>query len=336
MTVRWWISQGVGHKAEKIMRKIEKIVIAAVAAIAAVSSFASCGKSPLTPEERKISFGAVADITNAGPDPDTRATLTTNSGEKVFTSAWENGDGLSIQYSDGTTDGTMQPVWDGSAFTLADTDGLPTGTGNWTYRACYPVPEDGACDFGSSRTQSGNAYNSRYDIMQATPVSVTDADFGKSGNGKDITFGMNRKTAVVYFHLTDGPDEEVVSATLEVTGGYIAKSSVPLTSYEDGYNLENGDLTSITTTFAEGSRPRASDLRLWFNVLPTDYTKMTLTVRTSSQKLVLSNSTSGAYEAGKLYKVVQNISSKTWTAKTKKTFTETIGKIPLLSGEILP
>ena len=245
-----------------------------------------------------VHFGAEAAIEGA-----TKATLTPNEAETMFASAWEKDkDAICVSYKNGgakltTTTGT----WDGTTF-LA---GLPAYTGMWEYQACYPNYEDAEIPFGSERKQKGNLYNSDYDIMVASKVNVDNGEAGKDDNGNDIVFQMDRQTGIVYFHLTSSLEEEVVSAKLSVEGGNIASSYALLGP--SAFTAET-DLKEITITFTEA--PTAKDIRLWFNVLPTSYTSMSLVVETTGHTLTLNNSNPGTFAAQKLYKVKGDVSSK--------------------------
>lgn len=252
-----------------------------------------------------VHFGAEAAIEGA-----TKATLTT-ADEKTFKSAWDNGDVLSVEYiSPETAENKITTAtWDGTSF---EAKGLPNETGAWDYTACYPKPDetDNHIDFGANRTQNGNAYNGIYDVMIGNK-STKNSAAGKDDDGSNVVFNMVRKTGIAYFHLTGGPAEKVESATLSVEGGFIASQH----AYISGFAFApTEDLTKITITFT-GEAPMASDFQLWYNVLPTNYTKMTLTVETANHTLTISRNATGMYEAGKLYKVVKNISADKWVKK---------------------
>ena len=296
------------------MKNFNKIFFAAVAA---AFGLASCSQE-LTPVEKPqgnlvtVNFGAEASITCP-----TKATLTTED-EKLFTSAWENGDALSVKYiSPGTTDNkTITATWTGTSF---EAKGLPNETGAWNYTACYPKPDesDSHIDFGATRTQKGNAYNSIYDVMIGNK-STKNSAAGKDDEGNDIVFNMDRKTAVAYFHLTGGPaDEELVSAKLSVKDGFIASQHAYISNFTFA---PTEDLTEITITFPEKA-PKASDFQLWFNVLPTKYTKMTLTVETANHTMTISRNTPeiDEYVAGNLYKVFKAIPAEKWVKKEGET-----------------
>ncbi len=306
-------SQVNGTKNGCIMKNFNKIFFAAVAA---AFGLASCSQE-LTPVEKPqgnlvtVNFGAETAIESA-----TKATLTTTD-ELTFKSAWENGDVLSVEYMSPTNIDIVTAQWNGKHFTA---EGLPDETGEWLYEGWFPAPVGAKCDFGGNRIQNGDAYNSQYDIMFGC-AQAKNAPAGKDDNGNNIVFQMERKTAIAYFHLTGTLDEDIVSAILTVEGGAIAKSSVVFENYSNGYDLSGGDISSITTTM-EGASQKATDFKLWFNVLPTKYTKMTLTVETANHTMTISRTAEDMYEAGKLYKVVKAIPAEKWVKKGGDTPTE--------------
>lgn len=282
------------------------------AAVAALG-LASCAKEVAqveTPKDNLVTvhFGATAGIEGA-----TKATLTPNEQETLFTSAWENGDVLGVKYYNDNMaeEQVVHATWNETSYSFSTA--LPEFTGRWIYRAAYPAPEaDGSVEFGSSRTQKGNAYNSKYDLMRGSVM--TEAPAGKTDDGKDIIFDMTRETAIAYFHFTSKLAEKVVSAKLSVTGGSIANSSVT-TDYDNHFVFsDDKPLNEITITFEEGTAPDATDFKLWYNVLQTSYSSMTLEVETTGHKMTINRNSEGVYEAGRLYKVVKDIDDK-WVAK---------------------
>lgn len=285
------------------------------AAAVAALGLASCAKevAPVeTPKDNLVTvhFGATAGIEGA-----TKATLTPDEQETLFTSTWENGDVLSVEYiSPETADNKIiTATWTGTSF---EAIGLPNETGAWDYTACYPVPDskDSHIDFGANRTQNGNSYNSIYDVMIGNK-STKNSAAGKDDDGSDIVFNMDRKTAVVYFHLTGGPaDEDLVSATLSVEDGFIASQYAYISNFAFA---PTEDLKEITITFPEKA-PKASDFQLWFNVLPTAYTSMSLEVKTANHTLTLNKNKGGNFVAGKLYKIHKD--NVTWTENKNVTF----------------
>lgn len=304
---------------KKFMKSFALLAVAAL-------GLSACTDEKLVPDNGNadgkfvtVHFGAEAAIEGA-----TKATLTTED-EKTFKSAWENGDVLSVEYSNDNTPvnkGIVPATWTADHFDAT----LPTYKGMWDYNVVYPAPDaESKVDFGSARTQKGNAYNSKYDLMKGGAIE-TGADAGMTADGKKIVFEMTRQTAIAYFHLTSALDEEVVSAKLSVegNGAYLSTSDVQIgkdnkgnTSYAQGYaftETEGVASKEISLTFT-GIVPKTSDFKLWFNVLPTIYDKMTLTVETANHTLTISRNATGMYEAGKLYKVVKTIPADKWVKK---------------------
>ncbi|MDY4562731.1 MAG: Ig-like domain-containing protein [Candidatus Cryptobacteroides sp.] len=297
----------------------------AYAAIAALA-LSSCAKEKLQPADELTGKLVTVHFGTENTDPSTKATLTPDAGETAFQAAWENKDQISIEYisPDAHTD-IIVGTWDATNKKFSAS--LPNETGSWEYSAAYPVPSasDNSVDFGANRTQKGNVYNSKYDIMIGAADTKNSAA-GKDDNGKDIVFPMTRQTAIAYFHFTSDLDEAITSATLTVggDGAAIASSSAHISNFVWD---ASEDLTSITITFPEKA-PNAQDFQLWFNVLPTSYSLMTLTVETDTKTFTISKNSKGKYEAGKLYKVKKGGIS--WTDKPTtiffyESFDKTIG-----------
>lgn len=297
------------------------------AAAVAALGLASCAKevAPVeTPNDNLVTvhFGATAGIEGA-----TKATLTPNEQETLFTSDWENGDALSVKYSfDYGASKETTATWsaDKSCFEAQ----IGGGNGIWIYDVLYPTPKE--VSFGSERTQNGNNYNSKYDLMCGS-ATADGADAGKTADDKDIVFEMTRQTAIAYFHFTSALDEKVVSAKLSVEGdgAYLSTSDVQIgkddngnIDYAKGYTFNETEGVAskeINLTFT-GEAPKSSDFKLWFNVLPTIYNKMTLTVETTNHTLTISRTATDMYEAGKLYKVVKKeIPAEKWAPKAAYT-----------------
>lgn len=294
------------------MKQFSKLFFAA--AVAALG-LASCAKevAPVeTPKDNLVTvhFGATAGIEGA-----TKATLTPDEQETLFTSAWVNGDKIFIQYENGATKATTTTgTWNGTKFEAT----MPSYTGMWEYTACYPNPAnaDAEISFGANRTQKGDLYNSNYDVMIAPKISCDHADAGKDDSGNDVVFNMERQTGIVYFHLKSKlNNEDVISAKLSVEGGNIASSYALLDP--SGFTC-NEDLNEITITFEEGTAPKASDFQLWYNVLPTAYTSMSLEVKTANHTLTLNKNKGGNFAVGKLYKIHKD--DVTWTENKNVTF----------------
>ena len=293
----------------------------AYAAIAALA-LSSCAKENLKPSDEVTGKLVTVHFGTENTDPSTtKATLTPSEGEAAFQAAWDSGDVISVEYTNGKYESDVVTAsWNGSKFTAE----LPEYKGEWVYRAAYPVPDanDKHVDFGPARTQKGNAYNSKYDIMIGA-ADATDADAGKDNEGKDIVFKMDRQTAIAYFHFTSDLDEAITSATLTVNGegAAIASNSAYISDFAWA---PAEDCSSITVTFPEEA-PNAKDFTLWFNVLETVYESMTLTVETANKTFTISKTKSDVYEKGKLYKVKKDGIS--WTDNGVTPSGPTISKI---------
>lgn len=295
---------------KKFMKSFALLAVAAL-------GLSACNDDKLVPDNGNadgkfvtVHFGAEASIEGA-----TKATLTTED-EKTFKSAWETTDVISVKcLSPNGTEKIVPATWKGEFFEAV---GLPNEHGEWYYQACYPKPDekDNHIDFGGARIQDGNKYNSAYDVMICELFSEANADAGKTADGKDVVFNMTRQTGIAYFHLTGGPaDEKVESATLRIEGeGADVAIASQYAHISDFAFAPTKDLKEITITYKEGTAPMASDFKLWFNVLPTEYTKMTLTVETANHTLTIGRAKAGNYAAGKLYKVVKNTADK-WVKK---------------------
>lgn len=294
----------------------------AYAAIAALA-LSSCAKEKLQPADELTGKLVTVHFGTENTDPSTKATLTPDAGETAFQAAWEKGDEILISYSyNYGNPSTTTGRWKDNSFEA----NLTGGKGVWIYDAAYPVPaENNSVAFGSNRTQKGNAYNSKYDIMIGSAVAEG-ADAGKDPQGNDIIFEMDRQTAIAYFHFTSELDESLVSATLKVKDGAIANSAASISEQFKFVAEKSNDLKEINLTFEEGTAPSAKDFQLWFNVLPTSYSSMTLTVETATKTFTISKSTSGEYNVGKLYKVKKKGIS--WTDKIffYESFDQTSGK----------
>lgn len=280
----------------------------AYAAIAALA-LSSCAKEKLQPADELTGKLVTVHFGTENTDPSTKSTLTPDAGETAFQAAWEKGDEILISYSyNYGNPSTTTGRWKDNSFEA----NLTGGKGVWIYYAAYPVPaENNSVAFGSNRTQKGNAYNSKYDIMIGSAVAEG-ADAGKDPQGNDIIFEMDRQTAIAYFHFTSELNESLVSATLKVSDGAIANSAASISDFRFVAPSEN-DETEIKLTFEDGTAPSANDFQLWFNVLPTSYSLMTLTVETDTKTFTISKNSKGKYEAGKLYKVKKGGIS--WTEK---------------------
>lgn len=299
------------------MKQISRLLsLAAVAALC----FSACTEEL---NNDKINGGKTVTVHfgTENTDPSTKATLTPNEGETAFQAAWEKGDKIAIKYTyvDAVITETVPGTWDASTSKFsAEIQDLTEGEKvlEMKYQASYPYSTDGYVDFGSVRTQTGAAYNSIYDLMVAEPVTVT-AKPGLDESGNAIVFPMQRQTAIAYFHFTSDNNEAITKATLKVEGEGAAIAAETVLMGPTGMDYETGLSEIVLTTLDQ----TADDFTLWFNVLPTTYTKMTLTVETATKTFTISNTKGGSYTAGKLYKVKKNIS---WTGEGGSTTPSTV------------
>lgn len=290
-------------------------------AAVAVFALSSCTSEKLKNDELNSGKTVTVHFGAETTDPSSKATLTPD-GETAFKAAWENEDKILISYSFNNQPQTPTTgTWnlDSKSFE-AD---LLDDNGDWVYKAAYPVPaSDNSLEFGSNRTQKGNAYNSKYDIMIGS-ASANNAAAGKDDLGKDIVFKMDRQTAIAYFHFTSDLDEAIQSATLTVSGkgAAIANSAASINNFIFNAPAES-NLTEINLTFEKGTAPSAKDFQLWFNVLPTTYETMSLTVETATKTFTISKSTTGEYVKGRLYKVKKD--NIAWTNKAVTPIEQTV------------
>lgn len=292
----WKMIPKIGVKKMQAMKNIFKSMMLLAAA---ATAFTACNKEVDTQEPGKtgemthIRFSAVVN------DTETKATLTTED-EKTFKANWEVDDEMAIEALslDADYDEWGIASWNGTYF---DLDILNSEVrGEWTYSAYYPAKENIA--FGSARTQEGSAYNSLYDVMKGD-ATFEDTYLGKDDSEENMVIPMTRLTSILYFHLKSDLDEPLVSATLTVEGGDIAADAVAINNGA----LEIGDgSNTITITFEEGTAPNADDFCLWFNILPVQVSKLTLTVSTETKTATITNTKGKTYAAGKVNKVVKS------------------------------
>ena len=232
----------------------------------------------------------------------TKATLDANAEDTQFLAAWEDAtDKVALSAMSDSFLDEAPATWDANegVFIASFTSEIPTVNEDWIYEAVYPYVDGGNIPFGSDRTQNGNAYNSSFDVMYGTQ-SYSGTRLGKDEEGEIFVIPMDRLTGIAYFHITGGPDEDVVSATLSVQSGNIAATSV---SVAGGAITPTEATNSITITFPTEA-PKASNLQLWFNVLPGSYTGLKLTIVTTNKVSYLQSKGTMTYTAGKINKVV--------------------------------
>lgn len=239
----------------------------------------------------------------------TKASLTPNAGDTEFTASWTDGDEMVLNANSAAEsfnhDATS--TWDASEEEFDADFGeavLPEGTSDWVYKAWYPAKNNIAF---ADRVQNGNSFNSAFDVMYGT-LNVSNAKIGKDAGDNPIAVRMNRLTAIAYFHITGGPDEDVIGATLTANEN-LAAEKLAIASGGASVTPTN-EKNTITMTFS--TAPKATDIKLWFNVLPGDYTGLKLTIYTATKSASISASAI-SFTAGKLSKVVKNVG--TWNSQ---------------------
>ena len=280
--------------------------------IASSALFFSCSEKMQNnqdnvPETPQGSEGISVEFGYSLSDVLVKSTITT-ADDVTFTAAWAEGDAVTMYYNVSGQAGVSEGTYSNEKLTITN---IPNTLGDWSYRCVYPKETEGKIAFGN-RTQAGNAFNGAYDLMAANISEIAGVYPGKTAEDGIVSFEMQRKTAVVYFHLTGGPaNDKVTKAVYTVEGDDIAAEYV--TIGEDlALSAENGTKT-IETTFSSDA-PSMNDCVLWFSVLPGTITKQTLTVTTESGKeyeIVAAGEVTR--QAGYLYKTVKNMEYKLTT-----------------------
>lgn len=251
------------------MKKLKSLLL-----IAGLVSFAAC-QNELAPEKNGNEEQTKRVVRlHATSDAPTKATLTDDyEVNKVFNAGWENGkDYITVDYTAGIY---ADAVWNQTEGAFLGDD-LMDGEDLYAY---FPKGSDCGCVYGfdgSNREQNGNLYNSNYDLMYSEVFTI-------EKDATDVTVKMNRATAIQYFHLeADGSAEwankKIISAILSVTGQNAAIAAESVIMDGTGALDLDGKQTSIKLSFVEASAPTASDLKLWFNVLPGKVESMTISV----------------------------------------------------------
>ena len=315
-----------------MMRIFRSIALATVA----IASIVGCSKESIdnpAPELNRVSFGAsIIDESD-----EVRATLIPDANDVNFSATWEASDKIGIYAQKG-----INPVehvegsWSGTGFEATLT---ASGSDNWTYSAYHPYSNtEKVVPFGSDRTQSGNDYNSNYDLMVSGEVTTIASEGGLDGTNH-VTFDMKRVTSMAYFHLKTATEavklEKVVSATLEVVGGNIAATSITLDPTNESVYTVSGGTNSITITYDTATAPTASDFKAWFNILAGTFSSMKLTIETEGYRAVISRSSSVTYVRGKLHKVVMSIADSKWQVKVPKKYVKVVSTASDWSGTYL-
>lgn len=289
--------------------------------LAAAWGFAACAsdefENPQSVSDLPEETVTVRLCAESAIEEETKATLTPDDAETLFTAAWEADDCLGVYTTyDGTTKKESNAAlrYDGRYFSgeLKTQEGVTA----WNYYAYYPYQSsNSAIPFGENRTQRGNAFNGAYDLMTGSVENVANPLPGLDAEGGPIVIAMQRQTAILYFHFTT---EEAWAATervtrVELSADKYISGTVKFSDSRHAFEIGSANRqNTITLTFDEGTAPAAADLRAYFNIFTASSNiKLTLTVYTEGHKLTL-NKGAATYAAGKLYRVAKSVPAEAW------------------------
>ena len=283
----------------------------------ATAMMTSCfsGEETSGPEE-KFSGNVTLTVEPFTFDDATRASLTNVGDTLAF--AWDKDEAVGFfpvaPVANGQTKLALKDCSGNSTTSAFSVSGWTPVPGN-TYAACYPyqnMPSETSYTavpvVMTGQTQDGNAslahIEAGYDYMYAV------ADVPTNG---DMNFGFKHVTSIIMLELTmpdtatwvsvtlsnnDGNDVFTTSATMNVATGVVTPVEI---SSKVTLSLNN-----VSTTASDKT------LTLYLAVLPTTTGELTLTARTSSNKLYGSTIASKTLVAGKACRVVAN----EWVDKT--------------------
>lgn len=229
--------------------------------------------------------------------------------EKGLSGTWDAKDILGVVYRAPSATGFSslgQFTFDEGSRSFKGT--LPVRTGTWQYRAFYPhngsavLSGDKAVvtvPFGALRTQSGNRYNTAYDVLAADATMHENAEAGKTSGGEDVKFNLNRFTTILALKVLGGSSSEKIASVMLTAEKPIASEQLTFNLPTDVYDLsainpvlvaqgESAagmpvaiDSKHITVTYEEGTAPTADHSETFFNVLPDEsYGELVFTIST--------------------------------------------------------
>ena len=317
---------GVG-KTESAMKKFMTVLSVVLMA----AGFVSCKKEinvyGPAPEkgELKVRFIADASLTKVGLTPDEN--------DENFSAVWDKNDYIGIVCTDKNdskvTDDEILACWvpsgdkstPGYFETSLDATSLTEENAPYSFVGYWPQGIEVEDLFPGNRIQNGDKYNGDYDIMVSDKTAV---NFGATEtNAVTVVLPMKRQTSIAYFHIKSELNEKIVSATLTTgEGEFIAASNANLSG--DGFSIVDGCGKNSITLRIEGDM-YSSDFKLWFNVLPVDYTSMKLVVETDTHSFTMSKKAPGSWKAGELNSVViENVPADKWAEIERPSADKTI------------
>ena len=237
-------------------------------------------------------------------DNGTRATIDDGYEQGMYGGSWDEEDRMSVLAS-------LEGVEEHVVLQYGAANGrfngeMTSGTGLRTYRAVYPATDDiGAVPFGRERTQSGNDFNSAYDVMMSPTVTAENAEAGKLSDGSDVVFDLQHLTSIVAarFTTTSEVAAENVKAIILTADREISASTLRLDEASlSGTLAADGASRHIAMRF-DGTVPvTAAEARAFFNLPEGEYGNFTIDIITDNHRASIDVDRTGrALEAGKLY-----------------------------------
>lgn len=281
-------------------------LVAASMALTSCSNFEDTDALPAEAQGTRVQFQA-----NVVGEDNSRANITVDG--STFSGKWENLDSMGVLVTAPNVNGAVLKKF---TYTGTSFDGtLPSATkGAWKYLAVYPhtavAGTTAAVPFGNLRTQNGNHYNSNYDALVADALTYTNADPGKTDDGKMVAFNLNRLTSILQFDIKTGSlTDKVKSLVLTSKTQKISASTLDFDiALGKGAKatLNAADQANvIAMNYATGSAPAANNIEAYFNILAGNYDELTLDVITENNQMgsmtFSRNDTNKPFVAGKLH-----------------------------------
>lgn len=227
----------------------------------------------------------------------------------------------------GTSSSRNNQPFDYNGDYFAGSMSTTTSAYGWAYNAYYPY--DAAAGTGetakvlcitSDRTQSGNTYNSAYDLMTSNIIQYNAGEklpaerLGTDENGDPVNFQMTRQLGLLYFHFTSAEDwaanEEVVAVNIE-SDSYVGYETYKIKRLNEGINSVEDGYKTIQLAYDAENRPTAADFKAFFNIHPGDHT-LTFTILTENHKATFTSKSALTIEAGNCYRNSIAIASTKW------------------------
>lgn len=274
---------------------------------AAAMAFGGCVKtdeqSAIPSSAGKVTVSFAAQSEHIGGD--SRAAIDEGYENGTFSGAWEATDRISVE---ATLDGTSEHLnfsYDPESRLFKGE--MTEGVGRRSYRAVYPATDDhNSIPFGRERIQNGKSFNSAYDAMMSSLITVENAAAGKTDTGDGIAFGLKHLTAIVAAGFTSSDATaggEKVKAIVLSADKAISASTLALDTETMTAALgSEGQSAHIAAIFDDAAASTAADARAFFNVPAGEYGALTLDIVTENHVATVEIDRSGKpLEAGKLY-----------------------------------